>query len=249
MGEKKNPCKICLKSLEAIVQLGIFICVCILCSLSSKEPFKSHIIGDISNYFHESSNATNDNECICNNVTYNHACSEEELNQGCKAVSLDIFKMRQSPLRKLVSDSFCDDMHDSFVRNKGKNISYIFDLNYGLIRNLSISILVLSLSNIPLTILFIFISKCSKTCAILIGVLALLVWIARIVLSILLFYNVENGDIEKYDDFLDCKNVRTNYFDQFSDITKLRKCFLAFAVFSIISEILGKVGELCETAE
>ena len=55
MGEKKNPCKICLKSLEAIVQLGIFICVCILCSLSSKEPFKSHIIGDISNYFHESS--------------------------------------------------------------------------------------------------------------------------------------------------------------------------------------------------
>ena len=68
-------------------------------------------------------------------------------------------------------------------------------------------------------------------------------------LSILLFYNVENGDIEKYDDFLDCKNVRTNYFDQFSDVTKLRKCFLAFAVFSIISEILGKVGELCETAE
>ena len=242
---KKNTCQSIIKGLDALVQLGIFICVCILCSLSSKEPFKSHIIGDINNYFYESSIST-DKQCICSNFTFNHTCTEEELSQGCEDISLDKLKINHSFLRKLVSDSFCDDQHDSFVRNKDKKISYLFDLNYGLIRKFSITLLVLTLSNIPLTILFIFIFKCSKTCAIFISLLAILVWIARIVISILLFYNVENGDIQKYDDFLDCKNVKTKYFDKFSDITKLRKCFLAFAVFSIISEVLGKLGELCE---
>ena len=246
---EKNPCKSFIKGLDALVQLGIFICVCILCSLSSKEPFKSHVIGDINNYFYESSNATYHNDCLCNNVTYNHACTLEELAQGCKTVSSEIFKVKRSSFRKLVSDSFCEDMHNSFVRNKDKKISYLFDLNYHLIRKFSITLLVLTLANIPLGILFICIEKSSKTFSILIGVLVLLIWAARIVLSILLFYNVENGDIQKYDDFLDCKNVRTNYFDRFSDVTKLRKCFLAFAIFSIISEVIGKVGELIDKAE
>ena len=89
-------------------------------------------------------------------------CTEEELSQGCEDISLDKLKINHSFLRKLVSDSFCDDMHDSFVRNKDKKISYLFDLNYGLIRKFSITLLVLTLSNIPLTILFIFIFKCSK---------------------------------------------------------------------------------------
>ncbi len=158
---KKNPCQSYIKGIDALVQLGIFICVCILSSLSSKEPFKSHIIGDINNYFYESSIST-DKQCICSNFTFNHTCTEEELNQGCEDISLDKLKINRSFLRKLVSDSFCDDMHDSFVRNKDKKISYLFDLNYGLIRKFSITLLVLTLSNIPLTILLIFIFKCSK---------------------------------------------------------------------------------------
>ena len=47
-------------------------------------------------------------------------------------------------------------MRESFVRNEGKKLSYIFDLNYQIIRGLSISILVVALSNIPLIVLGVF---------------------------------------------------------------------------------------------
>ena len=148
-------------------------------------------------------NTTNENQCICGNVTLNHYCTEEELNQECEEFSPRNIKIKRLFLRRLVSDSFCMDMYDSFLRNKDKKISYIFDLNYTKIRNISIAILVLTLSFIVLVILALIGKEIGLILAF---VLFLLIWLARIVLSILLFYYVENGDIEKYDDFLDCKN-------------------------------------------
>ena len=44
-------------------------------------------------------------------------------------------------------------MRESFVRNEGKKLSYIFDLNYQIIRGFSISIFVVALSYIPLIVL------------------------------------------------------------------------------------------------
>jgi hypothetical protein len=35
------------------------------------------------------------------------------------------------------------------------------------------------------------------------GILSLIVWIAKFVLSLLLYHFIESADIEKYDDFLD----------------------------------------------
>ena len=98
-------------------------------------------------------NTTNENQCICGNVTLNHYCTEEELNQECEEFSPRNIKIKRLFLRRLVSDSFCMDMYDSFLRNKDKKISYIFDLNYTKIRNISIAILVLTLSFIVLVIL------------------------------------------------------------------------------------------------
>ena len=40
------------------IELGIFICTCILCSLSSSNPLESHIIGNITNYFNTIPNNT-----------------------------------------------------------------------------------------------------------------------------------------------------------------------------------------------
>ena len=69
------------------------------------------------------------------------------------------------------------------------------------------------------------------------------------VLSILLFFYIEKGDINKYDDFLDCPNVKKKFFKQFSDTEKLRKCFLAFAVFNLTSEFIDKILLLCEAPD
>ena len=62
------------------------------------------------------------------------------------------------------------------------------------------------------------------------------------VLSVLLFFYIEKGDINKYDEFLDCPNVKKKFFKQ-------RKCFLAFTIFNLISEFIDKILLLCETSD
>ena len=46
-------------------------------------------------------------------------------------------------------------MQESFARNEGKRLSYIFDLNYQNIRKISIALLVISLSYVVLFIILI----------------------------------------------------------------------------------------------
>ena len=79
-----------------------------------------------------------------------------------------------------------------------------------------------------------------------ISTFALITWIAKFVLFLILFYFIENGDIEKYDNFLECKYVKGKYFEKFNDVNKLRKCFLAFGILNIISESLDKAVDLFE---
>ena len=87
---------------------------------------------------------------------------------------------------------------------------------------------------IILIFVFLMIVHCCKIRSIkiwIIGPLAFIViilYIARFVLSIILLYYIEKGDIEKYDKFLDCKNINTKFFKNFSDVNELRKCFLLF---------------------
>ena len=75
------------------------------------------------------------------------------------------------------------------------------------------------------------------------GFPTLLTWIAKFVLSLILYHFIESGDIEKYNDFLDCRGIKEEFFDNFSDIQKLRKCVLALAILNIISECLDKIGD------
>ena len=86
--------------LGCIKHLAEIVLIISLCTLSSKEPFKSHIIGDINNYFYESSIST-DKQCICSNFTFNHTCTEEELNQGCEDISLDKLKINRLFFKKI----------------------------------------------------------------------------------------------------------------------------------------------------
>lgn len=84
---------------------------------------------------------------------------------------------------------------------------------------------------------------------IIISILILFAYIAKFVLSLILYHFIESGDVGKYDEFLDCKNVRKEFFEQFKDIVRLRETFLAFAVLNIISESIDKAKELFEIDE
>ena len=145
-------------------------------------------------------------------------------------------------------------MEESFKRNKGQKLSYIFDLKYQTIRKLNIALIIVILSFILLfiamIILLISLKNNEKTfLRIILGIvniLLFLAWIAKFVLSLILLYFIESSDIGKYDDFLDCENVQVKFFDKYTDIRKLRKTFLSFAV-NIISESLDKADELCNS--
>lgn len=241
-----------LKSLIECVILGFAIG---LCTLSSKDPFKSHIIGNITDYFKIDLNNSNTVEymCICNNITYVHSCLEEDVLDGCLNIISDIVDFKPLSKRNLASDSFCTDMQESFIRNKGKNLSYIFNFRYQVIRKINIALTVVILSFEVLSITFI--CSLQKNCCenrvlfIIISILIFISYIAKFVLSLILYHFIESGDIGKYDDFLDCKNVKKEFFQKFKGIEGLRRVFLGFAILNIISESLDKAKELLEGYE
>lgn len=267
---------VCLiKILKIVADILTFAATIYLTTLSSKDPFKSHIIGNFTNYFKFYPNTTTNIEtmCVCNNETYEHSCSKENILEGCLNISSDIIEFKPLLIRKLSSRSFCTDMQESFARNEGRRLEYIFDLRYKAIRNMSIALTIVTSVYAFFDIIIIifqikiccnerkndFGAKTMKTkdrCPdIILGVVYLLneiTEIAKFVLSLILYHFIESSDIEKYDDFLDCKNVKESFFEKFEDTDKLRKCFLAFAILNIISEILDKAEDLfkkCAEAE
>ena len=267
---------VCLiKILKIVADLLTFAATIYLTTLSSKDPFKSHIIGNFTNYFKFYPNTTTNIEtmCVCNNETYEHSCSKENILEGCLNISSDIIEFKPLLIRKLSSRSFCTDMQESFVRNEGRKLEYIFDLRYKAIRKMSIALIIVTLVYISLYIIpFIIgiiklckekktdiepttlksLDQCSYVMFCGLGLLYIITWIAKFVLSLILYHFIESSDIDKYDDFLDCRNVKESFFEKFEDTDKLRKCFLAFAILNIISEILDKAEDLfkkCAEAE
>jgi hypothetical protein len=44
---------------------------------------------------------------------------------------------------------------------------------------------------------------------------------------------MENGDLREYNRFLECKNVKVKYFENISDIKKLREVFFSFITMNV----------------
>ena len=52
---------------------------------------------------------------------------------------------------------------------------------------------------------------------------------------------MEKGDIEKYDEFLECKNIKVKFFKKIYDVNKVRKCFIIFVILNIIIQGIDKI--------
>ena len=64
----------------------------------------------------------------------------------------------------------------------------------------------------------------------------------------LLWYHLERGDIGKYEDFLKCKFVNKEYFDDnFSEIDTLRKCYIALIIINFIADVSEKFETLLQS--
>ena len=218
--------------LKGLSDISSFICVCILVNLSHKNPLESHYIGNLSKYFY--------NEV--NNALIKRVAIKEKILNGNKKIS-SIIDNKKLFLRKLVSKSFCSEIHDDFEKYKGTLLSNIFDLNYGKIHKLSIAILVIYCVKIILSLVvgfFLGFGVKNKFALIILSSILILLVLAHYILSIILFYFMEKGDIEKYDDFLDCKNVKVKTFKKITDVNKLRNCFFAFVIMAYVKIVEHK---------
>ena len=252
--DKDEELKICYKfsmTLKFLVEIGCFICVCILCSMSSKNPLENHLIGNLSNYFLDTvyDTALNINKSTNNNGIFNHISTNVSIYNGNKTISSE--KDIKKKERKLVSDSFCSEIYNNFVKYKGTKLSNIFDFNYDKIRKISIAHLLVNIFFIICFILVISIgAKIKNEClSCLLSFFSLASYVASFVLSIILFYYIEKSDIEKYDNFLDCKRVKVKFFNKLTSVNKLRKCFMAFLVMNIIIQGIDKIENCIQYAE
>ena len=176
--------------LKLIVEIACFICACILCSLSSKNPLEKHIIGDISNYFKEdeiSTPITNGSQNV--NITFEPNRIKENIPNDYKNISLEKDSIRTIIVRKLTSEVLCSEIYEYFVKFKGKTLNSIFDLNYDKIHKISIAILVMSCVIVFIFIIaLIYIIRKQGKCFFTYYIFTLIFYVTRFILSIILFY-------------------------------------------------------------
>ena len=239
----------CLFLLKAMVEIASFICVCILGRYSSNNPFESHIIGDLNNYFYG----------IEENISLNY------FNNKYNSVKIKSFfktkksfqkNFKNSFLRKLVSQSFCLEIQENFVKFKGTPLANIFDLKFKTIYRMSLAIIFIALASYLLYLFLIMFTRwrrasfgCSICWARLFAFVLVILYITKFILSIILYFFMERSDIEKYDDFLECKNVRKKKFDKFSRVNDLRIGFYAFIILNIIIQGIEQIEKCMDCGE
>ena len=121
------------KILQLLAELASMICILEIASLSHKDPFKSHVIGNIEKYYNYPSlyneipsleDVTSDriiiNETPSTEKTFNNTLSDEIRIEEANKISEHIFNYKKYFKRKIESDSFCTDIYESFVRNEGR---------------------------------------------------------------------------------------------------------------------------------
>ena len=222
--------------LNVILDGFTFICISKLVNLSFKSPFKNHIIGDLNNYFID---VTESN--IINNNNF-----EENKNNN------------STFLRNLVSLSICKEIRESLIEFKGLRLSKIFDFKLDKIRIFSVIsfgiTILMNIINIVTVIYIIIISyklvhaqnkKAHKIMTKLEIILIVLrfIYVARFVISLILYHFIETSDLDKYDDFLDCKNVRKNFFKKFSVAEELRKWFYLYLALEIAKQGIERLNQ------
>ena len=266
MNNKCQPLSLIFYS-KLLIEIGCFICVCILVDISKDDPFKKHIIGDLNLYFSDSLNTKYKRKYI--NLIINNITSREPIFNESKNISSESDNKRKLFLRKLISTSFCIEIFDDFDLFKGQNLLNIFDLNYSKIFSYSVANLVFSCLLVLLFFIGVYITKCADGCSICMVVIKiredpvccsycnitfyiafLLLYGTRFVLSFVLFYYMEKGDIEKYDDFLDCPGVKVDFFkENISNVNKLRGCFYTFIIMNFILLGIEKIEKYLEVAQ
>lgn len=167
-----------------------------------------------------------------------------------------------------MSTAFCLNIYEDFEIFKGKKLVNIFDLNYNKIFVCSILTLVFSCMLVLTFVFGVYCGECIDCCDccarprgrspekvscpsrnIIFYTIFLLIYGIRFVMSFIIFYYMEKGDIEKYDNFLDCQIAKVNYIkDSITNVNLLRVCFYGFVIMNFILLGIEKIESYLEYA-
>ena len=248
---------IILSRIEPLAVIGSLICICAICHLSRNDKFEKKYVGDLSLYFYDAPNATNINN-IHNIITKAKLFKRRKIEEIILKNNINGYTAKNKTklfLRKLVDSSFCRKTRIKFEQNKGKKLSKIFDCKINKIHRLSIGLIVIMFLPIFVNIITIIYVKVNSyytrkiiaiRCHFYIAICGL---ITNLVLLIIIGVTYNKGDIGEFNDFLDCPGVKKKYFDNFSDVTKLRKYFIAFDVVGSIFEVIKTLLEVVNASE
>ena len=251
---KKNALKL-LFIINILVEIIASLLIDILVGLSFKDPFKDHYIGDLSNYFYDVEKSNNTNNNSLNISSFN--------NYGNISSAYNIKKKLN--LRNLVSKQFCSEMRENFIEFQGSKLEDLFDFKLGKIKLLcliSLGIDILSIIIFMVVMIALICIACKikknkeKTYEVNINsidtILNLMTFtkiiykifnVALFVVALILYYQIDKSDLDKYDDFLDCENVKDKFFDEFSDANKLRKVFYIYLFVTITKQGIERLNQ------
>ena len=251
---KKNALKFLL-IINILVEIIASLLIYILVGLSFKDPFKDHYIGDLSNYFYDVEISNNTNNNSLNISSFN--------NYGNISSRYNIKKKLN--LRNLVSKQFCSEMRENFIEFQGSKLEDLFDFKLGKIKllcliSLGIQILSFLIFMVVMIALICIACKLKKnkegTYEVNINsidtflnlmtftkIICKIFNVALFVVALILYYQIDKSDLDKYDDFLDCENVKDKFFDEFSDANKLRKVFYIYLFVTITKQGIERLNQ------
>jgi len=253
-----------LKSVKIVVDLLIFVFILLIYNYRNKYNFDNQSILEIYNYFYcypfeiiimyqpTATESGENSPPIINDSNETDLTDYEEYNNP-----YDNFYECDDYFDKN-NDTFCKDIYSSFSIYEGEKISYIFDLNYVNIKKYCLITFILYI----LYLLFIYppiiietfgcTKKIEKILKIgkkkidvilkIMKIFATIFWLIKSVFYYVLWLLIEKGDLQKYEDFLKCKYVKKNYFDEnFPDIHKFRIYYIFLLILNLTTELIDKV--------
>ena len=242
-----------LGKIEPLAVIGSIICISAICHLSRNDLFERKSIQNLNTYFNDVSNATNVSNILAKIIKRRKI---EEIVLKDRINDYLAKNEKKLLLRKLVDSSFCLKTRNKFEKYQGQKFSKIFNGKINKIHRLSIGLIVVMCFPIFINIITIIYIKVNRyyytknikavKCHFSLVIIAL---ITNLVLLIILGVTYKKGDIDEFNDFLDCPNVKKSNFNNFSDITKLRKYFIAFEVLDSIFEVIKTLIEVVNAYE
>ena len=137
----------------------------------------------------------------------------------------------------------CELYQNAIMYSKVTKLEDVFNLNIESIHTKSTWLLLIFLFSISFLLLtlisILFLDKSNSLCALCLTCLTILVnvglYIANIVIFIFLLLAFYNGDTHRFNEFLSCRNVNKNEFNDYLYAEKLNKDFNIFVILNIIS--------------